>query len=317
MHVLRSLASLLGRVFARLSQILLAWASRDTESSEPAWTEPVDDGPPEHWLRYLRERSPWLVRGNGPAPTQAQGARREARTEARGARPAAVVETQGASRRMQETPLPPGRPAHSETVAQGAKVLERVSHSTPRAVSNVIALPPRSEPRDESSPGARLQRVSPPALETRAAHSAPRAPLIIEARPTIEIPQGSAHNERDSRPAPRAQPVIEPPPTTATTQENDSDRRATSPAPRAQLLIEPPPSIAIQQGNAHNERAPRPAPAASSTVESRDRWPDLPDVRWSEPTWEVPSSQTLVRLQQRQARLQEEQAGSSWSGPRS
>ena len=323
MHFLRSLASLLGRVFARLSQFLLAWARRGTEPSGPEWAEAVDDGPPEHWLRYLRERSPWLVRGNGPAPTRAQGTRpvmqpetrdvrRTTHIEGRGARGAARTVTRNAQRSAQALTPDAGRPTLEEP--------PNAVQSQPRASTVLVPSSSPVEPDREVGfervprPVSRVPSVvAPPAPvairqgnvpNDRVVSPASGDPLVAGSTPTLHTPQGIDLNEPVPQGASRVPLVVAPPPTIAIQQDHNPDDRAPRPATRASW------SEGVPVRELH-ERAPRPAPGA---LESRDRWPDLPDVRWSEPTWEVPSSQTLVRLQQRLARLQAEQAGSSWSG---
>ena len=69
MRVLRTLAALVGRMFGRLARLLLLW-SRGPAAGEPdpaGWAEGPDNGPPEHWIRYIQQRAPWLVRGRRPS----------------------------------------------------------------------------------------------------------------------------------------------------------------------------------------------------------------------------------------------------------
>ena len=64
MGVLRTLALLLGRAFQHLARMLLSWSREPVETSpDPAdRADSPDDGPPEHWLKYVGQRAPWIVR---------------------------------------------------------------------------------------------------------------------------------------------------------------------------------------------------------------------------------------------------------------
>jgi len=66
-----------------------------------------------------------------------------------------------------------------------------------------------------------------------------------------------------------------------------------------------------------DDGATRASPRVEPEVPEEDRWPELPNTGWGEDTWQGPSSRSLVREQLRLTRLLAEQAGSSWSAPRS
>ena len=151
----------------------------------------------------------------------------------------------------------------------------------------------------------------------RALRPAPRAPVVP---PSGEKAQDEGPRERVSRPTPRAPLLL---PSEEKAESEGPDERALRPAPRAWIPdegripdirepaphLEPAASLTDETNSDARERDTRLAPCAPD-----ERWPELPETRWSEPSWEVPSSQSLVRLQQRLVRLQAEQAGSSWSG---
>ncbi|HEU5218709.1 MAG TPA: hypothetical protein VFU23_08615 [Gemmatimonadales bacterium] len=66
--MLHRVLAFLGRLLSRVGHRLLVWAAGAEGDGAAEW-----DGPPEHWLRYIRQRAPWLVRSrrteerSGPA----------------------------------------------------------------------------------------------------------------------------------------------------------------------------------------------------------------------------------------------------------
>src|SRR6266545_3511146 len=86
MRVLRRLAALIGWVLDRMARALVSWAGVARPGGAP---ESGDDGPPEHWLRYIRARAPWLLAGNRLRRRSA-GTRPPARPALEGAAPASA-----------------------------------------------------------------------------------------------------------------------------------------------------------------------------------------------------------------------------------
>lgn len=336
MSFLRSLASLVGRVFQRIARALLTWSRGSGESGGgPAaelWQAP-DDGPPEHWLRYIRQRAPWLVRGRRPGlpgvPARATRAAAEppepAPTRASGARP----EPPGALRARHRVvlPGPAAPPAHAEPPrpepdrrlayepagrsVSGSPTPQPARAPTLAKVVQPLAAPSREPPREEHLARARAA-VPVRALRAARVNLAGESPASPEAvRPP---PARGATVPRDEWPQlPPGMLTGEGSPEFAAPDSPVAAGRAdfipvASRAFGARTFPEPAPEGRTAPG------AYAPAPGERESPED-ERWPELPDMRWRGEAWPVPSSRSLVREQLRLTRLLAEQAGSSWSGP--
>jgi hypothetical protein len=336
MRLLRAIASLLGRVLHRLARALLSWSRESAEgSTDPAgWADSPDGGPPEHWLRYIRQRAPWLVRGNRPAPPSIPP-RRPAPPVQRPQppRPPAGVEEHPDSprarpRMMRRGPeLPSARP--EESPANPADRSERApaTRSAPRPVAvrdaGAVAPPPalRTEPgtigRVAREPREPAHSERPPPSRNRGAAlpvpvvltTEPRQPnLTHRALPASEAVVTGA----DWPPLPSGGPLLG-----LGTHRDDSEPAVRLAEASSVGTLPPggprPNPIRIAPAQ-HHTGGP---PPHGSQFREEDRWPDLPNTEWRGNAWEVPSSRSLVKEQLRLARLRAEQAGSSWSAPRS
>ena len=335
MRLVRSLASLLGRVFQRLAGLLLAW-SRGS-ASEPDlenWSAAPGDGPPEHWLRYVRARAPWLVRGNhaGPSPWPGGASNGYPAEEARASQPERTASSNGPMQMSVAASAPPAAEAHRPYTVRGAKrtgqppalpapetrpaahaaVLYQELHPTAPPPSQAVSAPTaRHEATPESTTGSgSAERSS--TRPTRAVtpnSSIPRYVTPWRSRPTTPPPRVEHASGADFWPRLLHQDPPEPAPRVSRNAPGaviqDSEQEQARSTGEASIPELPESSRAIP---------PEDRPAGEPDAE---RWPTLPDMGWREASWEVPSTQSLVREQLHQARLRAEQAGSSWRGPRS
>jgi hypothetical protein len=320
MGLLRRLASLLGRMFQRIARALLSW-SRGSGERE-LWPEGPDDGPPEHWLRYVRQRAPWLVGGRrtGSAGEAREAARTAAAPEerrpqppnpqpphARRAPPRMVLPgppapQAGAGPPEQEAPGSPAEPPRAsapgpaaERAARGAVLSKVVLPGTPRETAPVERAPSAARWAAAREPAAGAKRGGEP--RERREENLPRA-FDRSTEPRVEWPRLSPAMALDT-PAARAQ------------DGEAAGVRSGAGAEGAEPLGErgfPASSPAAGAGPA--ARAAAPAEPSENA-----RWPELPEMRWRGEAWQVPSSRALVKEQLRLTRLLAEQAGSSWSGP--
>jgi len=332
MRVFRTLAFWLGRALARLARALLSWGRRPGEVPvDPGdWAPAPEEGPPEHWLRYIRQRSPWLARGMRPAPPaypgRPAGARPERRDPPSDGRRASPLRASGApleegthtEARQQGTGIEPadaafgsaGRPTGAmpaETASAGSRPLVLEPKLAPRPVRRVAirpadVLPVVTPPATRPGGPAEARRDDGPAVRhgtsrMRALRAVPTA--IVEA-PRPEWPRLPLE-DREGR-ARRGQ------------EAGTAEARAAG-LPGAARAAE---RSAIPAPSPEADEAPRATDAAQREVEAQEGipWPELPDTGWRGAAWQVPSSRLLEREQLRLTRLRAEQAGSSWSGPR-
>jgi len=332
MRFLRTLASLLGRMFERLARALLSWSSGpDAGVDWVDWARGRDDGPPEHWLRYLRQRSPWLVRGNRPAPPR-HPVRRSAEPPPRSAR--APEPPRPAAERSQRAVSPPGPPAeHPEATGPTAHDRSASGAGTgPIPVSSGVRRADPAAGAKVMAPGAGPKRdCTPPAVTERgegrrvADADAPEVAWVTRGRAAVldaESPGPSGAH----RGAPRlgaADVGVEWPelPMRAPAEQLEfpgGDSGVTGPRTESPIAGMRPvggsgvPKPIVEGWTETGARASaRPGPEFLEEY----RWPELPDTRSRGAEWEVPSSRSLEREQLRLTRLRAEQAGSSWSGP--
>jgi len=344
MGVLRTLALLLGRAFQHLARILLSWSRVPVESSAEPGADSPDDGPPEHWLKYVGQRAPWIVRRIRPV-LRAPG------------RPAAVEPGElGQGSVPAQRPAAAGAPAHP------------VVDGPPAAASLPLPVSGTSELRSGSAqaggshdvPAATpleawpAQPSDPPA--SPATGAVPAAPQPVPMRRRALAPAQAAEPDNTARKPAAPARVIQPGPVRPPDQTPGPGPAAWMPTDRATgehtlrwppLEREAPPTRVERAAEkaamtgpagvppvwamprAASRAFPEPVPEnredgtarASShgepEIPEEDRWPELPNTGWGEDTWQGPSSRSLVREQLRLTRLLAEQAGSSWSGPRS
>ncbi len=338
MRVLRTLAALIGRMFDRLARMLLRW-SRGPEAGEPdaaGWTEASDHGPPEHWIRHIRQRAPWLVRGSRAAPSGVplRWTASPVRQRGQPVRPAPAPEPARAAGEHPRMLLsPPERPTappeagdarapHVETrhvEANHAAVIPAATVSIP------VSSPVRPVVRRGGAPvGARVTAPSTGQARESVSAGAVIEPAEVRQPPGVKFPgpaplgrgePAMVHTELPGPVAGRGAPL-----------SLDTEDAA---APWPDLPV---------RARAENSGAPAPDASASWTAASEGRkdsgaraegqraapgqtefqeahrWPDLPEPRSRGEAWEAPSSRLREREQLRLTRLRAEQAGSSWSG---
>lgn len=338
MRVLRTLAALVGRMFGRLARMLLRW-SRGPEAGEPdpaGWAEGPDNGPPEHWIRYIQQRAPWLVRGRRPAPLGVPVRRTASPVQQRSepVRPTRAPEPpQPASERPLIVQSPLERPtAHPE--AHGARAAHLGTHhaeANPAAVivaatvSNPLWSPVRPIVRRLEAPvGARAtaplagqerEPVSRSAVVERAA--ARRSP-VVNPRDEVVLARGGPAIPHAELPGPIAVRRDLPGHHTedAVARWPELPARAQAQNPEARLpVVSASLTAAGERRTESGARAEGPRAARAQTeFPEEHRWPDLPEPRSRGEEWEAPSSRLREREQLRLTRLRAEQAGSSWSG---
>ena len=336
MRVLRTLAALVGRMFGRLARLLLLW-SHGPEAGEPdpaGWAEGPDNGPPEHWIRYIQQRAPWLVRGRRPGPPGVP-VRRTASPGQQRSQPARPTRAPAPPGPASERPLivqsPLERPTpHQE--ARGARAPHPGPHhpeANPAAVivaatvSNPLSSPVRPMmPRVEAPVGAtasallagQREPVSRSAVVEGAA--ARRSPVVNPRGEVMPVRGAPAipHAEVPGPIAGRRDPGLETEDAGARWPDLPARTRAQNPEaplPVASASLTAAGERQTESGaRAEAQRAAR----AQTEFQEEHRWPDLPEPRSRGDEWEAPSSRLREREQLRLTRLRAEQAGSSWSG---
>jgi hypothetical protein len=337
MGVLRTLAALVGRMFDRLARVLLRW-SRGPEPGEPepdGWVEAPDNGPPEHWIRHIRQRAPWLLRGSRPAPLGVPVRRTASPIQQRRqpVRPVAAPEPpRPASEHPRMNPSASERPiAHPE--APEARAPHGGIHDAEPSHAAVVAAETASLPvsspvgpvlrRGRAPVGARV--TAPLAAQERESVSrsgvlepaeARRSPVVNPPGQVLRVRGGPAilHAEstgpvagRRSPPNRHTEDAVAPWP--------ELPARARAENPDARLPAASTSLTAAAEGRtksgarAEGQRSAR----GHTEFQEEHRWPDLPEPRSRGDEWEVPSSRLREREQLRLTRLRAEQAGSSWS----
>jgi len=311
MRWLRALLVRLGRWLERLGKFLVAWAKPAPElNPESGWIEDPADGPPEHWLRYLRERSPWLVRpGLRGHRSRAVGAASVA------ARRAAPVMNQGPvapghtpdalSRAERPNPQPP-RPLRLDPAPSVTPPAAATPPPSPRTAAPLVAAPsapPRSQvavvrPAPTTAPVAERTGATPPSAARWIRFKGPRATARLE--PDKAQPDAT-------EPVSPAQPLGWP---SAPPHAAPPAHRARPDSGAGAMGL---PSVAAAGSEQDGE--PLGETGGRQPSDAEPEWPELPDIPWSEDAWSVPSRQALMKEQDRLTRLRAEQAGSSWSGP--
>jgi hypothetical protein len=340
MRFLRTLALLLGRMFDRLASALLSWSrGPDAGPDSVGWAEAREDGPPEHWIRYIRQRAPWLVRGNRPAPPDLP--------VGRAARPVERPEQALESARAPEPPRPAGgRPrmilSPPESPAARPGVTEPESHN--RAVSapgtGPVPVPPVVRRADTPAGATVMAPAGGPSRDlipaTVADFGRARRGADSGAPPVARVIYGGPGVLEAGSPVPRGALGAPPSIRAAGVGVEWPELPMRAPAEKLEFsgdnsgIDRTRPEAAIAGMWTVGGSAP-PKPIAEGRQETaagasaqpglefleEDRWPDLPDTRSRGAEWEVPSSRSLEREQHRLTRLRAEQAGSSWSGPHS
>jgi len=376
MRVLRRFVGLVGRVLDRVGRALVSWAGGSTRATEPAdRAEEADHGPPDHWLRYIRQRAPWLLAGN------------RLRARPRGRPPPSRPEARG------ETAVGPETAARSETAA-GPEIVGGPEAATTRPSRTPAAQRPEREgsPSNERRGGPRRDapRVVfplPPRLlpseiglaepivlsPTRAASTRGEPTAAVVAPQSRADSSGGRHALRSQPPdhdrfAGEAKTVVEPGGSSGGGADGSHQRLASARSDASQVRVEPdevarpssgsipapPPAwwpgipplrvdgnepqpvqqVAGDEGSVESgirfrpkgehatgemsrQQSARWAGRPQLEPEERAVWPDLPESGTEEAAWQARSNRALLREQRRLARLRAEQAGSSWSGPRS
>ena len=317
---------------------MLSWSLRTGHRTEDtASASLADDGPPEHWIRYVRQRAPWLARRHRPP------------------------------RMVSPLPLEPAPAGPVETSSVVGPV-SRVAPSVPRSPAMFPVGPPRATAQrpilpDDGVGSARVDRAAPmpafgsdvpirpsrAAIEHSQATSGGSSSHRVVAVRQPERGEGAALSSPSNAPLSSVRPMV--PPTPAQSfpvpspvtdnvpamrdsgwaklerdllgqptgwSEPVSSRRPTVPLPPPAVPFHPserpPPTVAGNPPAAASDV--RVARGNEESVEP-DGWPELPDAEAGGQAWETPAHRHLVREQRRQARLRAEQAGSSWSEPRS
>ena len=315
MRLLRLLASLLGAWLFRLGRRLLFWARGAGEPGfEPAeWREPAADGPPEHWLRHIQERSSWIPRGRRPGGRASTAVRRPAI-----ASPVAAP--------------PPGyRPTLAAVVAPGPSILRNDPVRKPGAARFRMTAFLRPNPHQEAgSAGARNGGAPAPEADAEPAAREPG-----RAKPAGAAAKATPRSApRRQRRAPAILPAIAPVEGDAeapTAREVVAPAAAPAPAPAETVPVMAFPELPVQPGagmavgmpqearmprDVHEaEDADSPHWPGDGTRDADHRWPELPEAHTER--WDPQSSRSSMREQLHLVRLAAEQAGrgSSWSGP--
>jgi len=320
MRLLRLVAALVGGTLQRLGRVLLSWAA--VESRQDA--DQIGDqhgGPPEHLVRYLRERAPWLLIGDRPLPTR--GAPRLHPAPAGGAPAASTVSAMprsqpdaGASSHRNADPVQPRatqarvplrRAEPDHTVRQPAEptMQKRIDSPATQRAAVPLVRPLNAEWRPtpiaearplssrESTRRADQPDATPRSTETRWRESS--TPAVTHSAPMVDL--------WVSLPAPvfRVDAVAERDNAAPTVAVDDEARPESRQRPS---VFEPTPDRGIRF------LQPLPAPGDAADV---GHWATLPDRGFEE--WEVQSTRLLLREQLHLIRLLAEQAGSSWSAP--
>lgn len=339
MSVLRTLASLLGRMFDRLARALLSWSRGPAKGAADAavWAQSPDDGPPEHWLRYIRQRSPWLVRGNRSAPPTfpARAAaspvehREPPRASARapepprpaGGRPRMILPRPEPSAAPPAAPTPDtnGRSA-SAPPARAVPKSAVVWRADPPVGAKVIA--PLAGPKRDPIPAPVPELVEGGRLADPVVPEADRVmrggPAFLDAESPSPSGARRAHPSLDAEGAGVEWPALPlrglAEKLASSGEDSGSAGARTAPAIDGMRLVGG--SASLKPGaEGRKETGARSSAQRGPEFQEEDRWPDLPDTRSRGEEWEVPSSRSLEREQLRLTRLRAEQAGSSWSGP--
>ena len=321
MRLLRLLAALVGGALHRLGQALRSWAGVGTSGEDDR--APDENGPPEHWLRYVRERAPWLVTGKSRRAPVLQS------------RPAAVVTT--AAPRPASAAARASAPATAP--ASGTASAAPAAARAPGPAETGPVQPPAPVPH----PAPTIRTVSQPRLtagrlrlvareiEKRSSGDAPVTPLDSTSIVTSPMPEQRSSISKpqpESPPSPlRFAPVHSIVAPISAPISSEPPVRAASATPRSDESWPslPPPAFRLDAGEVATHPPPVPrdeseaAPEPPAQVEADDvgSWADLPDKGFE--AWQVQSIQSLLREQRHLARLLAEQegAGSSWSTPHS
>jgi hypothetical protein len=342
MGVLRTLALLLGRAFQHLARMLLSWSRVPVEgSADPTdGADSPDDGPPEHWLKYVGQRAPWIVRRIRPV---LRAPERPAAVEPGELGPGSVPAQRPAAAGASVYPTGDGPPAAaplplpvSGTSVLGSGSARAAGPHAPAAtpLETWAARPgdPPASPATRAVPAVpqpvpmrRRALAAAQATEPDSTARRPAAPERVIQPGPVRFPDESpgpgpvsriraarATGEHTSRWPPLER---EAPPTRGERAAEKTAMTAVPPvwaAPRAGSRAFPEPVPEDRE-----DGAARASPDGEPDIPEEDRWPELPNTGWGEDTWQGPSSRSLVREQLRLNRLLAEQAGSSWSGPRS
>jgi hypothetical protein len=322
MRLLRLLAALVGGTLHRLGQALRSWAGVGTSGDDERARD--QNGPPEHWLRYVRERAPWLLAGkslpthSAPAPRRAPvvPSRPAAVVTAAAARPAPAPAPASAlaSTRAPASASVPAAPAHARAPAQ----TRPVQHPAP-AIRTV------AQPRLTSQrPRLETRETETREIEQRSSDDARVTPLVapsIVPSPTPERretprPGGGRFARVHSSVVPISAPIESWPSLPPPAFRLDAGEAATRPPPVPRDESEAP--VMFDSAPEDETRPPPPAmPPAQVEADDVGSWADLPDKGFE--AWQVQSIRSLLREQLHLARLLAEQegAGSSWSAPHS
>ena len=324
MRLLRFLAALVGGTLHRLGQVLRSWAGAAIDGGGEDDRSRDENGPPEHWLRYIRERggAPWFLASKRSVPTRSA----PRRAPVLPSRPEAVV-TAAAPR---SAPVPALASAPSRAPAQ----TRPVQHPAPL----IRPVAPRLETREIDKRSRDDVRVTPlfatsivqsPTLERQSSSSKPQpetpprrfvpvrsiaAPISVEqpARAASATPHS---NESLPTPASDPWPSLPPPPPAFRLDAGDAATRPPSvPRDESEAAAGDWRPVMFESAS-DDETRPAVEPAAQVEADEAGYWADLPEKGLEE--WQVQSTRSLLREQLHLARLLAEQAGFSWSTPHS
>ena len=322
MGLLRLLLALVGDALLRLGRALRSWAGMEP-SQEP---EQIEDqtGPPEHLVRYLRERAPWLLVGKRPLPMRAVPPRRPPPPSEPGP-PGPASPASSATPIPQSDVVAPAAPKPESIQARATQnrvpLLRAMSEPTARD-AGVKAVPSKAD-RERRSPAASESERSP---VQPTAGSAQPSEQSIAAPPLAARGPGPASATRASIPASNSWPSLPPfrldvgaEEEDVTTEEGVTTAIVEDPEagvdPRdRRSAFEPSPENGIPVSQPHPARVAATA-ATAATADEGGQWATLPDKGFEE--WEVQSIRSLLREQLHLTRLLAEQVGYSWSAPHS